>query len=137
MKKLITLFIFLMILTQGAWAQSQKTLVKSIPIEGASIVASLEGTVETTEWDKDFVRVTATVDVKNFNEDILKRLFSVGRYEIVATTKDGVTTLMMPKLATKVTIRGQQLLEEVTYEISVPKGMALEVKEIKTAGPGI
>ena len=137
MKKLFTLIIFLMTLTQTTWAQSQKTLIKSLPIEGASIVADLGGTVQTTEWDKDFVRITATVDVKNFSEEILKRLFAVGRYEIVATTKDGVTTLTMPKLATKVTIRGQQLLEEVTYEISVPRGMSLEIKESNAGGPGI
>ena len=43
----------------------------------------------------------------------------------------------MPKLSTKVTIRGQQLMENVSYQISIPKGMALEIKETTVETVGI
>jgi hypothetical protein len=36
-------------------------------------------------------------------------------------------TIKMPKLSTKVTIRGQVLNEILTYEILVPEGMTVEM----------
>lgn len=127
MKTIFTLFILSILFVQTSFGQSQKTFVKSLAINTSSIALDLEGKTEIAEWDETFVRVTTTIELSNFNEEILKRLVSVGRYSIETTTNNGVMTIQMPKLATKVTIRGQVLNETLSYEILVPEGITVEV----------
>jgi len=127
MKKLFTLLIISFLFTQASFAQSQKTFVKSLTAHSNSVAVDLEGNTEISEWSEKFIRVTTTIEVTNFNEDILKRLVSVGRYTLETNTEDGVMNISMPKLATKVTIKGQALNEILTYEIFVPKGTTVEV----------
>ena len=127
MKTIFTFFIFSILFVQTSFGQSQKTFVKSLSANASSISVDLEGKTEVTEWEESFVRVTTTIELSNFSEEILKRLVSVGRYSIETTTNNGVMTIQMPKLATKVTIRGQVLNEVLTYEILVPEGMTVEM----------
>jgi hypothetical protein len=127
MKTIFTLFILSILFVQTSFGQSQKTFVKSLTANASSIAVDLEGKTQVTEWEESFVRVTTTIELSNFNEEILKRLVSVGRYSIETTTADGVMTIQMPKLATKVTIRGQVLNEVLSYEILVPQGMTVEM----------
>ena len=127
MKTIFTLFILSFLFVQTSFGQSQKTFVKSLSANASSIAVDLEGKTEITEWDESFVRVTTTIELSNFNEEILKRLVSVGRYSIETTTNNGVMTIQMPKLATKVTIRGQVLNEVLSYQILVPEGMTVEM----------
>ena len=127
MKTIFTLFILSFLFVQTSFGQSQKTFVKSLSANACSIAVDLEGKTEITEWDESFVRVTTTIELSNFNEEILKRLVSVGRYSIETTTNNGVMTIQMPKLATKVTIRGQVLNEVLSYQILVPEGMTVEM----------
>lgn len=127
MKTIFTLFIFSILSLSTSFGQSQKTFVKSLSADAASIAVDLEGKTEVTEWEESFIRVTTTIELSNFNEEILKRLVSVGRYNIETTTNDGMMTIQMPKLATKVTIRGQLLNEVLTYEILIPEGMTVEM----------
>lgn len=129
MKKALTLITFLFLFTQISFAQGQKTFVKSLTLESASIFVDINATATITEWDKNFVRITATIDVPNFSEEILNRLFMVGRYDIVSTVENGKMIITMPKLAKPVTIRGELLIEGVSYEIAVPEGTIVNVKE--------
>ncbi|BDS12193.1 hypothetical protein [Aureispira anguillae] len=126
MKKIFTLLIFCCLAAQITFAQSQKTFVKSLATQASTVVLNLDGATNITEWDEQFIRVTTTIELTNFNEEILKRLVAVGRYTLETTTKDGVMTVNMPKLATKVTIKGQLLNEVLNYEILVPKGITIE-----------
>lgn len=127
MKTIFTLLIFSIFLVSTSFGQSQKTFVKSLSADAPSIVVDLKGKTEVTEWEESFVRVTTTVELSNFNEEILKRLVSVGRYNIETTTNNGIMTIQMPKLSTKVTIRGEVLNEVLRYEILVPEGMMVEM----------
>lgn len=127
MKKIFTLLIFSILFVQFSVGQSQKTFVKSLSAHASSIAVDLDGKTQVTEWEESFIRVTTTIELTNFNEEILKRLVSVGRYNIETSTDNGVMTIQMPKLATKVTIRGQVLNEVLTYEILVPEGMTVEM----------
>lgn len=127
MKTIFTLFIFSILFTSTSLGQSQKTFVKSLTANASSIAVDLEGKTEVTEWKESFVRITTTIELSNFNEEILKRLVSVGRYSIETTTSNGLMTIQMPKLATKVTIRGQVLNEVLSYQILVPEGMTVEI----------
>ncbi|WMX17333.1 MULTISPECIES: hypothetical protein [unclassified Aureispira] len=127
MKKIFTLFILSILFVSASFGQSQKTFVKSLAADASSVAINLEGTTQVREWEESFIRVTTTIELTNFNEEILKRLVSVGRYNIETTTDNGVMTIQMPKLATKVTIRGQVLNEVLTYEILVPEGVTVEM----------
>ncbi len=127
MKTLFTLLFISILFAQASFAQSQKTFVKSLNPTANSVAIDLEGKVAVNEWSETFIRITTTVEVTNFDEDILKRLVSLGRYSIEAENKDGVMMISIPKLATKVTIKGQVLDEVLTCEIFVPKGMTVDV----------
>ena len=127
MKTIFTLFVLSILFVQTSFGQSQKTFVKSLSANTSSISIDLEGKTEIVEWEESFVRVTTTIELSNFSEEILKRLVSVGRYSVETTTSNGIMTIQMPKLATKVTIRGQALNEILTYEILIPEGMTVEM----------
>jgi hypothetical protein len=128
MKTIFTFFILSILFVQTSVGQSQKTFVKSLSANASSSIAvDLEGETKVTEWEESFVRVTTTIELSNFSEEILKRLVSVGRYSIETNTSNGIMTIQMPKLVTKVTIRGQVLNEILTYEILVPEGMTVEM----------
>lgn len=134
MKQFITLLFLMVFCTAIGIAQSQKTFIKSIPLEGSQTVSlATAGNIEVTEWDKDYIRITTTVEVLNFSEDILKRLVAVGRYSIETENKDGVLVVNMPKVTTQVTIKGSQLKEVFNYQIEVPKNVTVETaKDVTT-----
>lgn len=127
MKRIFTLLFFLCCCVQINFAQSQKTFVKSLSMQQASTLSiQLDGAIEILEWDQSFVRVTSTIELANFNEEILKRLVAVGRYSLTSNTANGVMTITMPKLATPVTIKGQALKEILSYQVYIPKGITVE-----------
>ncbi|MBL4649493.1 MAG: hypothetical protein JKY03_07145 [Aureispira sp.] len=106
-------------------AQVDKVLVKSVALTASnSAMISLPGEVSLSTWDNDFIRVTTYLKVGNMNENIVKQLVMVGRYTL--TTKlDAVTgtlTILMPKVANQVTVKGILLAEHLSFEISVPEG---------------
>ena len=137
MKRIFTLFFLSFFFTQIAFSQSEKTFVKSLVAHTSNVVVDLEGAATVTEWNEKFIRVTTTVEVTNFSDDILKRLVAVGRYEITGDIEDGVMIVRMPKLATKVTIKGQLLEEIMTYEVFVPEGITVEMAEEDTSTTGV
>ncbi|MCP4440354.1 MAG: hypothetical protein GY810_15520 [Aureispira sp.] len=129
MKQFITLLFFMTFCTAISVAQSQKTFIKSLPLDGnQNVTLAAAGNVQVSEWDKDYIRITTTVEVLNFNEDILKRLVAVGRYSLESTTKDGALIVTMPKIATQVTIKGSLLKEVFKYEIQVPKNVTVDTQ---------
>lgn len=128
MKNLITLLVLVFALVTNMQAQVEKTLVKSIALQGSTAaVVTLPGEVTVNEWDKDFIRVTATVNVLNFDENITKRLIVVGRYELKTAMQDGKMIIEMPKVSNLVTIRGTQLQETFSFEVSTPKNFSVQV----------
>lgn len=137
MKRIFTLFFLSFFFTQIAFSQSEKTFVKSLVAHTSNVVVDLEGAATVTEWNEKFIRVTTTVEVTNFSDDILKRLVAVGRYEITGDVEDGVMIVRMPKLATKVTIKGQLLEEIMTYEVFVPEGITVEMATEDTPTTGV
>ena len=123
MRKQSTLtIIILFFFVQISFAQSKKTFVKSLAAETKNIVLNLPGNAEVIEWNEQFVRVTTTIIITNFSEDILKRLFAVGRYSLISSVEQSVMTLNMPKIDRKVSIKGVMLNEILSYKVFVPAG---------------
>lgn len=133
MKRWMITFLLAAVCTVFSWAQAQKTFVKSVPLNGMHhVVAAVQGDVNTSKWDSDYLRVTVTVEVSNFSEDILKRLVEVGRYDIQAVEQNGAIYLTMPKINTPVSIKGTQLVEKITYEIVAPQKVVVDVNQPET-----
>ena len=109
-------------------AQGQRSFVKPIDVGVSDVIFDLPGDVSISEWDNDFVMITATVDLVNASDDILKRLFLAGRYSIQSIdNEDGSVSVVMPKMDIKVTMRGVTLEEKIRYEISVPAKTPYEI----------
>ena len=121
--------LFLFVLqTTSVSAQGQRSFVKPIEVGTNDVLFDLPGEVTINEWDNDFVMITATVDLLNASDDILKRLFLAGRYAISSTDNDdGSLSVTMPKMEIKVTMRGVTLEEKISYEISVPSKTPYEI----------
>lgn len=124
-------YIFILLLgislPTDAWSQASRTLVKSLPLDGAvAVVFDAPGQIQTDTWDKDFVRVNTIVTTPNFEDQYLKRLVSLGRYRLETEIKDGRLHVRMPKISHPVSIKGEQLIEEIRYEISIPEGLEIE-----------
>lgn len=126
---IISSLLMLPVFLDSIQAQSQKTFVKSLVLESRSVIADLDGEVVFEEWDKDFVRVTATVQLTNFDEEMLKRLAIAGRYDLESSLEEGAMYIRMPKLAKQIDIRGQMLEDKVYYKIAVPEGSLVDKKQ--------
>ena len=116
-------------------AQVEKTFVKSLAVEtttGKATVATmtLPGKVEMTEWNNNYISVTTNLTITNMSENIVKQLIAVGRYNLVTTLDEDAQTLTveMPKMAHHVTVKGVDVIENVTFEINVPKGFQVILK---------
>lgn len=128
MKKLYTLCIFLCF-GFSLMAQAEKTLVQSINLHGHVAVATiLNGQVEVTEWDKDYIRITTNIEVENASETILERLVAVGRYAMQNEVEEGELIISMPKAMKSVNLRGQTLIEKYKFQISIPKNISVRTE---------
>ena len=120
------------------FAQGQRSFVKPIEVGTNDVLFDLPGEITVNEWDNDFVMITATVDLLNASDDILKRLFLAGRYTIQSTDNDdGSLSVTMPKLEIKVTMRGVTLEEKIRYEVSVPAKTPYEVITPEVISDGV
>lgn len=140
MKTLLTLFIFTYCFVATTSAQVEKELVKSIAVEtttGSAMgaVISLPGKAVVTEWDNNYIRITTTIKVDNMNEAIVKQLLSVGRYTVEGRLdeKTQVLTVNMPKMAYLVTVKGVDVKEVLTFQISIPRGYEIVLKNTSTS----
>jgi len=130
MKYIITLICTMLLSMTEINAQAQTSLVKSIALEGSSLaVLELNGEVKVKEWDKDFIRITANIEVTNNSEEILKKLVSVGRYDFKTTIENGKLIINTPKMSHLVTIKGVDLIEKMNFEVLIPQGFQTNVKK--------
>jgi hypothetical protein len=134
MKQFITLIALMLVFATATFAQAEKTLIKSIPAENMmAAMVELPGEVNVSNWDKNFVRVTAVVRVTNTTESILKRLVMVGRYEIDVQEDKNTLVLTMPKTEHTVIIKGVNLEEVLSFEVQLPVGMKAVIKDTKAS----
>lgn len=126
MKYLFTL-IMTITFSVAAFGQAEKTIIKSIPIQAIAATFELPGETTVAEWDKEFIRITATIQVTNTTEQILARLITIRRYEFQVTEIDGEVIIQMPKMMHHIAVKGIQLEESIQFEISVPKNFDVKM----------
>jgi hypothetical protein len=121
MKQVFTFLLLLMAFT--TIGQGKLTFVKTIlPKNVTSITSSTEYSTEIIPYDGDLVRLVISIET-NTNENILKQLFRVGRYNI--SIIDGVITF--DNLKKDIYIKGEKLLEDILLKIQVPIGTELQI----------
>ena len=133
MKNLLTIAILMFCFATVSFAQAEKTLIKSIAAESAVVALELPGEVAVSKWDKDFIRITATIKSDNVNEEILKKLVAFGRYDIITSSENGQMIINMPKVASQVIIKGVNMNELIKFEVQMPEGVEAAVKSETTA----
>ena len=129
MKNFISTIAIIICFATVSFAQAEQTILKSLTVETATAVLDLPGEVNTSLWDKDFIRITATIKTTNQGEEILKKLILVGRYDILSAEVDGQFIITMPKVAHQVVIKGVELSEVISYEVQLPYGVAAIIKK--------
>jgi len=129
MKQLFITLMFAMLCSFSVSAQSQKSFIKSIELNAATVELQLPGEVTAKEWDKDFVRITVSVDLLNSSEEILKRLASVGRYELQSREEGGILIIELPKIAQVVAIKGTTLQEVLKFEVMYPQNTGINITQ--------
>ena len=129
MKNFITTIAIIICFATVSFAQAEQTILKSLTVETATAVLDLPGEVNTSLWDKDFIRITATIKTTNQGEEILKKLILVGRYDIQSAEVDGQFIISMPKVEQQVFIRGVELTEVISYEVQLPYHVGAIVKK--------
>ena len=129
MKNFIATIAIIICFATVSFAQAEQTIIKSLTVETATAVLDLPGEVNTSLWDKDFIRITATIKTTNQGEEILKKLILVGRYDILSAEVDGQFIITMPKVAHQVVIKGVELSEVISYEVQLPYGVAAIIKK--------
>lgn len=130
MKRYIIFGLLVMFSMTQLEAQVTKSLVKSIPLDGATAVSlAFEHPVLTNTWNESYVRVVAEVEISNFTDAVLKKLIEAGRYNVISTLENGILTLSCPKLKTKVSIGGKELEEKVVFKFYAPAGLNFVVAD--------
>lgn len=132
MKNLIlTWVIFLGIVTIG-FAQVEKTLVKTLPVEDGCIEVTfdLPGTIEVMEWDNKTIRIMTNITSKQAEDKIVKALIASGRYNLKISKDEvyGGLIIDMPKQEHIIIINGVDFEEQLDFEIFVPKGVIYHIK---------
>lgn len=123
-----TLALLLFAVSFLAAQQGEKNLIKSFNTGGKDQLAfELPGPVDVKTWDNTTVRIELKLALPNSNGGTLDELIRLGRYNLVSSLVDDVFTINSPNTARKLTIKGQELKESLSYIVSVPKTALVKV----------
>lgn len=136
MKTFFLTWIALLGIVGLTFAQTQKTLVKTMAVEATNYEAifDLTGTVDVVEWENETIRLVTTITAENIEEQVLKALVIAGRYqyqmEVDETAK--TITIDMPKKERTIFINGADLDDQLDFKIYIPKGMKYRIGTVDT-----
>ncbi|MCK6690914.1 MAG: hypothetical protein L6Q97_02300 [Thermoanaerobaculia bacterium] len=113
----------------SAFAQTtEKTFTKAFNTEGKTrIKLDLPGTIDLKVWNNPTIRMEIIVSLPSGNVSMLDQLANVGRYNLSAQTTDESLIITAPNLAKVVRVKGEEIKENVSYIIFVPKDLQVEM----------
>lgn len=124
--------LFIYITTIAIAQSSEKTLVKSFPLEANQTVSlDLPGVIEVKMWDGELLRVQMTITLQNGSEAVLKSLISAGRYNLIAKTGDSMV-ISAPSLGKAVQLGGKALEDHVSFLVYAPKNVSVKLPTATT-----
>ena len=114
---------------------AEKTLLKSFNTGGLDrLIFELPGQAEVKVWENPTIRIQLNLALPNSNVGTLDELIRVGRYNLVSSTANGVFTVNSPNMGGKITIKGQELKEQVSFVVFVPKNTTVKVNGTEIVG---
>lgn len=132
MKKILLIFSFALI-AYICIGQSTKQLVKSFRLEGQNtVVLQLNGKTEVQEWSNSYIQVISNLTIENINETSLKGLIGAGRYDLEGSVTDKGYLISIPEKVRRtptVTLNGKSIIEKISYTISVPNNVKIELSD--------
>ncbi len=130
MKRFISILLLIIAFVSSTVAQAEKEMVKSISLDYMNhVMFALPGDINLSEWDNDFIKVTTKLNVPNFPSSIVDRLVLVGRYRLAIEEQGDQLIITMPKVKTYVTVKGVDLVENLSFEIKIPAGFSVSIKD--------
>jgi hypothetical protein len=113
-------------------SQVTKVFTKSVSIQSTDrAYLLLPGPVKKEIWKEDYLRITVLVKTDQINDNVLQRLFTVGRYsiDIAENELSAYLNITMPKALHMVTVKGIEMKEVYTFFVQYPDGYELMLKE--------
>ena len=95
-------------------SQVTKVFTKSVSIQSTDrAYLLLPGPVKKEIWKEDYLRITVLVKTDQINDNVLQRLFTVGRYSIDIAENElfAYLNITMPKALHMVTVKGIEIGE--------------------------
>ena len=103
-----------------------KTLLKTLnPENSNAVVLDFAYTTKAEEWKEPNIRIMMTVKLTNGNDNVLKQLVQVGRYNVEGKKEGDKYIVSIPGLKKDVTVKGVKMEEEVAVTILVPTGITV------------
>lgn len=134
LRTLTTVLLAVMIANTAVAQQAERILVKSFNLKGNSVVLmDVDGNVEVKEYNGDIIRVQMSIGLMNGSNSILKSLIKAKRYNLIAEEGEGELVLSMPSLEKKVTVRGTELTERISYTVFAPADVLVKLSNESSA----
>lgn len=123
-KRMISIAVLLTFVL-GTYAQTtEKTFTKAFNTAGTSrIKFDLPGPVDLKIWNNPTIRMEIVVGLPSGNIAMVDQLAKVGRYDLKAETADDMLVITAPNLNKVVKVKGEELHENISYVVFVPKDM--------------
>jgi hypothetical protein len=128
------LLIPLLLLSNIAIGQAERTFVKSFNLQGRqTVILNLGDNIQVNQWDSDLMRVQMTVSTPNVSDAMLKSIAESGRYMLKNEMTAQAFIVNVPAVQKTIKINGNDLKETITYTVYMPKNVTV----LKNTDPNI
>lgn len=125
MKNLI-LLIFLLLTNYTLFGQSEKTLIKTFPLNTTEIMFDFDCEKSISVWDNDYVKIELTIN-SNMPQTTLESLLKTSRYNLESKVENGIQVIDLPKL-NQLKIGNVLLVEKLKIKVWIPNQSKLKEK---------
>lgn len=125
MKNLI-LLIFLLLTNYTLFGQSEKTLIKTFPLNTTEIMFDFDCEKSISVWDNDYVKIELTIN-SNTPQTTLESLLKTSRYNLESKVENGIQVIDLPKL-NQLKIGNVLLVEKLKIKVWIPNQSKLKEK---------
>lgn len=134
LKSFLVLLLVAVAFSGQAQAPAERTMFKSFNLNGKNqILLRLPGNIDVKNWDNPTVKIEITVSLPNGNTAMLTNLADVGRYNLSAKTEGTTLVISADNLYRIIKVQGQDLKENITFQVFVPKSVPVEIFDFATA----
>ena len=117
MKNLI-LLIFLLLTNYTLFGQSEKTLIKTFPLNTTEIMFDFDCEKSISTWNSDYVKIEIVI-ASNLSQTTLESLLKTNRYSLESRIENQIQLITLPNLK-PLKIGNTQLNEKFKIKVWIP-----------------